>query len=221
MEHKNIFDEKAGQYDQWFIENDRLFRSELEAIRAVLPAEGQGIEIGVGTGLFAKELGIAVGLEPSAEMADIAKRRGIDIISAAAEKMPVESEIFDYALMVTVDSFLADVARAFHEVHRILKKGGVFVIAFIDRDTPLGEKYEAKKATSDYYRDAHFYTADEIEEFLRRTGFTVTMKRQTIFSFDNVFQEHKDGTGDGVFAVLRAEKGDIKTRLKMESITIY
>ncbi len=212
MEYKNVFNEKAKEYDQWFVENDRLFFSELEAIRALLPAEGKGIEIGVGTGLFAKELGICAGIEPSVKMAEIARSRGIDIHLASAEEMPVEDEIFDYALMVTVDSFLTDVAQAFGEVYRILKKDGVFVIAFIDRATPLGEKYEAKKATSDYYRNARFYTAAEIEEFLHRAGFAVTMKRQTIFSFDNAIQEHKNGTGQGVFAVLRAEKSDGKNK---------
>jgi hypothetical protein len=48
-------------------------------VRSLLPAGGYGVEIGVGTGRFAVSLGIAVGVEPSPAMAELARRRGIEV----------------------------------------------------------------------------------------------------------------------------------------------
>ena len=42
-----------------------FFQSEVSAIQQLLPSIGTGIEIGVGTGLFASALGIKEGVEPS------------------------------------------------------------------------------------------------------------------------------------------------------------
>ena len=58
---KDIFNKDALAYDEWFKVNDKLFSLELAAIRELLPANGKGIEIGVGTGLFAAKLGIEEG----------------------------------------------------------------------------------------------------------------------------------------------------------------
>jgi len=43
----------------------------------MLPEGGTGIEIGVGTGRFASQLGIKLGLEPSKSMASLARQRGM------------------------------------------------------------------------------------------------------------------------------------------------
>lgn len=79
----------AERYDSWFEKNPNLFASEVEAIRQLVPPFDRGIEIGVGTGLFANRLMIQDGLEPSAAMAERAAARGINVISGRAENIPV------------------------------------------------------------------------------------------------------------------------------------
>ena len=77
MARVNPFNQYSLRYDSWFERHPFVFQTELEAIRSLLPRDGQGIEIGVGTGRFALSLSITQGVEPSKAMADMARKRGI------------------------------------------------------------------------------------------------------------------------------------------------
>lgn len=103
-----VFDRRAREYDRWFSENICAYRSELEAVRALVPEDGVGVEIGGGTGRFAGPSGIKVGVEPAEGMADIARSRGIEVYPGTAEELPFASETFDSALFVTVICFVND-----------------------------------------------------------------------------------------------------------------
>jgi hypothetical protein len=102
------FEQHVDRYDEWFERNRAVYESELRAVASLLPRHGVGIEIGVGTGRFAARLGIAVGVEPSAAMGAVARRRGIEVIQAVAECLPLADATFDVALMVTTLCFLDD-----------------------------------------------------------------------------------------------------------------
>lgn len=198
--------EGARRYDAWFELNPALFDSEVAAIRQLLPPFENAIEIGVGTGLFASRLGIADGLEPSPAMAQRAAKRGVNVIAGRAEQIPAQDGSYSFVLMVTAFCFLDDAAQALREIHRILEPGGVFILAFIDRDTELGGTYLGKKEDDPYYANARFYSAAEAKKMLQEAGFTVTGERQTVYNFENEPQEVRDGTGAGAFAVIRSEK---------------
>ena len=206
MTQESIFESHVDEYEQWFQEHSYLFAAEIAAIREVLPPSGVGLEIGVGSGLFAAALGIKYGVEPSAAMRKKAESRGVNVFDGVAECLPFKAAMFGYAVMITVDCFLTDVERSFREANRILVPGGLFIIAFIDAATQLGKEYEQKKQSSLFYRQAHFHSAAGIKELLTQAGFHVDAERQTIFTFENVAQEIKQGTGEGVFAVIRARK---------------
>ena len=62
---KNSFQKYSKEYDQWYERNKFAYLSEIEALKKVIPEQGKGLEIGVGTGRFAQSLGISVGLDPS------------------------------------------------------------------------------------------------------------------------------------------------------------
>ncbi|MBJ8349118.1 class I SAM-dependent methyltransferase [Streptococcus zalophi] len=206
MQKDNPFNEEVAAYENWFETNDKLFYSELEAIRHFIPTNGEGIEIGVGTGIFASKLGIKYGVEPADIMADAALKKGIHVTKATAENLPIDNETYHFALMVTVDCFLDDVPKAFSEVQRILVNDGLFIIAFLDKDTPLGNLYEQNKHLHKSYKDANFHSAKEISKYLKEAGFEILDKRQTIYSLDNDYQDIKSGVGEGVFAVIKAKK---------------
>lgn len=106
----NVFEESAQEYDEWFVRHEFAYQSELAAIKTFLPKEGQGLEIGVGTGRFAAPLGIKVGVEPAKAIADLARKRGIKVYEAYGEELPFKNESFDFILMVTVLCFLKDPA---------------------------------------------------------------------------------------------------------------
>ena len=206
MKQESIFESHVDEYEQWFQEHSCLFAAEIAAIREVLPTSGVGLEIGVGSGLFASALGIKYGVEPSAAMRKKAESRGVHVFDGMAERLPFKAAMFDFAVMITVDCFLTDVGQSFQEAFRILVPQGCFVIAFIDAATRLGKEYEQKKQSSLFYRQAHFHSAGEIKEQLMQAGFRVDAERQTIFTFGNHTQEIRRGTGEGVFGVIMAQK---------------
>lgn len=200
------FETGAAEYDAWFDWHADLYQAELAAVRSLLPAVGDGVEIGVGTGRFAASLGIAVGVEPSPAMAELARRRGIKVHEGIAEALPFADGSVDYAVMVTVVCFLDDVARAFREVFRVLKPAGSLIVAFIDRESPLGRQYQQRKDRSRFYREATFYSVAEIKTFLRAAGFSGFDYRQTLLADPASTHSVLEGYGCGGFVVIRAQK---------------
>lgn len=200
------FDSNAAGYDNWFDDHPALFQNEQEALSLALPNKGIGIEIGVGTGRFAKALKIPLGVEPSPAMAQMAIARGITVIKAKGEGLPFHSRSFDYAVMITTVCFLDDIPRAFGEAHRIIKKNGFFIIAMIDKDSEIGKQYQAKKATSPWYKDAHFHSVTEITGLMQQAGFTGFEFWQTLFTSKEELTEPIPGYGKGSFVVIRSQK---------------
>ncbi len=139
-------------------------------------------------------------------MRRIAKKRGIQVYEGTAESLPLLDQTYDQVFMITADCFLQDLLTAIKEIHRILVDNGIFLIAFLDRETPLGAIYEEKKANDPFYKNAHFHSANEMRTLLTESGFQIEEERQTIFSFDNVPQPPKIGLGEGVFAVIKSRK---------------
>ncbi|MBI5236815.1 MAG: class I SAM-dependent methyltransferase [Deltaproteobacteria bacterium] len=207
------FDKNPRGYDEWFDKNKFVYESELQAIRRLLPEEGLGIEIGLGTGRFAGPLGIKIGVEPSARMRDIARQRGIDAVEGVAEKLPFMPNWYNFAIMVTVICFLDDAGAAFKEAKRIIKPGGFLIVAFIDRNSPLGKSYEVRKNESEFYRDARFYSVDDVIGFFEAAGFKELTFVQTIFKDPKEISEVepvKEGYGEGSFVVIRGKKEGLK-----------
>jgi ubiquinone/menaquinone biosynthesis C-methylase UbiE len=203
------FDRLAKEYDAWFDENHMVFMSELKAIEQLMPEHGTGLEVGAGTGRFAESLGIKYGLEPAKHMREMARSRGINVVDGLAECLPFTDSEFDFILMVTVVCFLDDVRKAFAEARRVLKEGGVFLVAFIDRDSPLGQLYNVHKDENEFYRHANFYSATEIHQLLNESGFKNLDFVQTVFhspSEIREIEEPKPGHGRGGFVVVKSVK---------------
>jgi ubiquinone/menaquinone biosynthesis C-methylase UbiE len=203
------FDNYTAEYEDWFTKNRAAYESELEAVRRLLPEGDSGIEVGVGTGKFAVPLGITLGIEPSGSMRDVAVKKGIRVAAGTAEQLPVASGSVDFVLMVTVLCFFKDVPQALREAYRVVKPGGAIVIAFIDRESPLGKKYDEGKGETLFYKDATFFAAEEVGGFLESAGFRDLVFVQTVFRShkeDEEIQPIRDGHGDGVFVVVKGKK---------------
>lgn len=208
-ENVAVFDRRAQEYDRWFSENEHAYASELEVLRGFVPEGGSGVEIGVGTGRLAAPLGIRVGVEPAGEMATIARSRGIEVYEGRAEDLPFADATFDFALLVTVICFVEDAAAMFREAHRVLKPGGRVIVGFIDRTSPLGRKYEANKASNEFYRGAEFYSAPEVICLLDEAGFRHVRCRQTLYGPPGEMTAAdpvREGYGDGAFVAVSALK---------------
>ena len=203
------FEAHHRRYDDWFVRHAAAYQSELLAVRALLPWRGLGLAIGVGTGRFAAPLSVQVGIDPARNVLDYAANRGILTVQAIAETLPFSDSSFDYALSVTTICFVDDATAMLTEAHRVLKPGGELVIAFIDRTSDLGQDYLAHQAGNVFYREATFYSANEVEQLLRDTGFTEPAWVQTLSTTleeTDEIESLRAGYGQGAFVAVKANR---------------
>jgi len=208
MSGVSAFEDHADRYETWFEKNPLAYQSELLAIRALLP-KGKALEVGVGSGLFAAPLGIKYGVDPSRAMRDRARERGITVVRGVAEALPFAGAEFEAALMVTTVCFLDDIDTAFYEAFRVLKPGGSFLVAFIDKKSLIGRSYELRKDQSVFYKDATFYAVPDLLSHLARAGFRDFDFRQTLFGPVSEMlapDPIREGHGEGSFVVIKALK---------------
>jgi len=203
------FEKHLNQYEDWFVQNSFAYLSEIEAIRPHLPEEGMGLEIGVGSGLFAQPLGIKYGIEPSQKMTAKANMRGVKVVKGVAEELSFTDNSCDYALMVTTICFLDDINKSFEEAWRIIKSKGKFIIGFIDKNSPIGKFYQRYKHQNVFYNLAEFYSVPEVTDYMKQANFINFRYTQTIFQMLNQVkkvEKVKPGFGHGSFVVVSGIK---------------
>ena len=203
------FEAHHRRYDDWFVRHAAAYQSELLAVRALLPWRGLGLAIGVGTGRFAAPLGVQVGIDPAREVLDYAANRGILSMQAIAEALPFSDSSVDYALSVTTICFVDDATAMLTEAYRVLKPRGELVIGFIDRTSDLGQYYLAHQAENVFYREATFYSANEVEQLLRDTGFTEPVWVQTLsktLEETDEIESLRAGYGQRAFVAVKANR---------------
>ncbi len=202
------FEKLSEHYDRWFEEHSGVYAEELKAIEKLLPQFEKGVEIGVGTGRFAKPLGLKIGVEPSEKMARIAKERGVEVVSGRAEALPFDDESFDFVLMVTTICFMDDAKKAMEEIYRILRPGGHVIVGFVDKDTPLGRLYQKNREESRFYKNARFFSTEEVLSLLEQSGFHDCKAVQTLFGEDLSDMQGgvRPGYSKGAFVAIRCKK---------------
>jgi len=201
----NIFDKYYIDYEKWFEKHKKIYEEEIKTIKSLLPT-GKGLEVGVGSGRFAAKLGINYGIEPSKKMAEIARSRGIEVKEITAEEMDFKEE-FDFILMVTTICFVKDPLKTLQNSYKALKKGGYILVAFVDKNSPLGKMYQKNKNNSKFYKYATFFNKEEIIELLKKVGFKEFECKENLYgnSLDNLKFEINECNG-GAFKVIRAKK---------------
>lgn len=201
-------DENVARYESWFEKHPAVFQSEAGMLRSMIPA-GTGFEVGIGTGIFARELGIRMGNDPSGAMLRVAQERNLITYQCNGDHLPFHDGYFDFVLMVTTICFLDDVAGTLKECFRVIRHGGDIVIGFVDKESIIGKAYLAAKEKSLFYKDAEFYSVIEVQSFLKEAGFIVKEVRQTLFGELNGItevQKYREGSGNGGFVAVLANR---------------
>ncbi len=203
----NPIDTLADEYEAWFIENKILFQSELLALKQVVPVDKTGVEIGIGSGIFAEQLGIRYGIDPSEKMLEYARKRWLEVQTGEAENLPYKSEFFDFAVFITTVCFVNNPEQALQEAHHVLKDQGEIIVAILDKETLFGKFLESNKKRSQFYRHARFFSVPQISELLEKNNFRVTQTVQTLEDpASRKIENPGKGYGKGSFVVVKGVK---------------
>ena len=203
----NPFDIFTDEYEDWFKENEIVFQSELLALKQVIPVGKNGIEIGIGSGIFAEKLNIKFGIDPSEKMLNYATQRKLSVKKGVAENIPYPDNSFDFAALITSICFVDNPEKALTEAYRIIKDKGDLIIAFIDKESSLGKFLEQEKEDSKFYRQARFYSVSEIISMIVNNHFEITDIIQTLTEIKLEIPENPmKGHGKGSFVVIKGRK---------------
>ena len=96
-----------------------------------------GCAYGYGTRFFARQAERTFGIDPNAQLIEIARRRypAIEFAVSGVESMHFEAHSFDVIVMADVLEHVRDERRTLDEVFRLLKPGGHFIITVPNRGT--------------------------------------------------------------------------------------
>ncbi len=152
-----LFDDWPEIYDQWFeTPIGSLVKSyEAQLIREFLnPSAGERIlDAGCGTGVFTLEIlssGARVfGLDISIPMIQRARRKArgfpFRVLGGDLRNLPFPHESFDKSLSITASEFIADMERAMEELFRVTRRGGIIVVATLNRLSPWAERRKGRR----------------------------------------------------------------------------
>lgn len=233
MEEKQ-FDKYAEEYDAWFLKNQNLLYSEVKLVAHFLKDAGETLSIGCGSGLFemilAKEFGIDIknGIEPSEGMAEIARRRGMNVTLSTAEEADFGIEKYDTLLFNGTPSYINDLQTSFNKAYAALRKGGHIVVIDVPKEGNYATMYNLAKTLGDweeplladvhpqdpypieFVKVAHWRTTAEKVEMLNKAGFTnlefaQTLTKHPLYS-NNVLEEPIEGYDCGDYVAICATK---------------
>jgi len=182
----------SGASSRGFYENPVYHWPNFLAILDVLSLKRTDnlVEVGCGGGAFLREAlksGCrASAIDHSPDMVRLAERVNHDSLAegrlkvevAEAQKLPYPSATFTCAAMTGVLPFLPQPAKTFREVHRVLKKGGRFVLF-----TGTKELRGTPAAPEPIASRLHFYEDAELEEMARAAGFEAEVRHPSLFEF--------------------------------------
>ena len=169
-----VFDEQADGYDAWYDTpgGAAMFSLEVETLRPLLEGLPRPwLEVGAGSGRFGAALGVQVGVDPARTPLALAARRGVAVIQGVAEQLPFPDGSCGAVIFVLALSFVADPMAALREARRVLAPDGAVIIGEAPHASPLGRQYRALGAGGHpYYRNARFFTPDQLAGLLRGSG---------------------------------------------------
>ncbi|MBO9514947.1 MAG: class I SAM-dependent methyltransferase [Variovorax sp.] len=140
---RRIFDDTAPDYDRiervlalgsgpWYR------RTALQ--RAGLSTGAEVLDVGIGTGLVAREAlkligpsGRLAGVDPSPGMMGEVALPGVELVQGRAEALPRPDASCDFLSMGYALRHIADVNAAFAEFHRVLRPGGRLLVLEISK----------------------------------------------------------------------------------------
>ncbi len=229
-----VYDEYAKEYDAWFLENQNLLQSEVKLVAHFMRNPGKALSIGCGSGLFEMilekeyEISIKNGLEPSSSMAEIARKRGMNVTIGSAEEFVLGSDQYDTLLYNGCPSYISDLQPSFENAYKALHKGGKIVVIDVPKESGYATLYNLAMTLGtwdhpllkdvqpphpypiEFVKSANWRTTGEKVELMKLVGFKNFQFAQTLtadpcYSNDAV-EEPSEGYSRGSYVAICAEK---------------
>ena len=228
------YDKYAAQYDAWFIKNGNVLETEATLVARTLKDAGTVLSIGCGSGLFEmllkKHWGITVtdGIEPSVSMAEIARKRGMDITIGTAEDVGAHEldGKYDTLLFNGCPCYINDLGKAFANTSRFLRKGGRAIVIDIPKESSYALLYNLAKTLGtwdhpmlhgvcppnpypiEFVSMANWRTTAEKLEYLEKAGYSDFSFMQTLtrvpLHTDTSVEEPSEGCDRGSYVAITA-----------------
>jgi ubiquinone/menaquinone biosynthesis C-methylase UbiE len=107
--------------------------------------------------------------------------------------------------MATTICFVDDVNGSFREAFRVLKNDGCTIVGFVDKESKLGRHYAEKREESKFYKEATFFSEQEVLKYLKDAGFRPVKINQALVPGVSP-KTILDDFGKGAFVVIRSAK---------------
>lgn len=228
------FDKYAGEYDSWFFDNTNLLESEVNLVAHFLETPGEVFSVGCGSGLFetilSKDFNIEIknGIEPSVGMAEIARKRGMNVEVVTAEEADFGVEKYDTVLFNGTPSYITDLESVVEKAYASLKKEGRVVMIDVPKESAYATMYNLAKAVDtwehkllegvhpqspypiEFVRVANWRTTNEKINLLEKAGFkdfefAQTLTKHPLYS-NNVVEKPISGYDCGNYVAICAIK---------------
>ncbi len=173
MSTADLFNRLWELYDEWYYRHRVIAENEVKLVRSMV-RKHPVLEVGVGTGFFAWNIGAEYGIDPSINMLSKAVTRGIEVVQGVGESLPFRDNVFGTVLLIVTLCFVDDPRRVLKESSRVAMHEGDVVACIVPRDSSWGRKYvEEAKRGHVFYSRAKFYTVDEVVSMMEAAGLNV------------------------------------------------
>ena len=232
--NNSSFDQYAYKYDTWFLKNRNVLNSEVSLVAHFLKNAGNIISVGCGSGLFEMllkkkfKITIKQGIEPSEGMAEIARKRGMNVEISTAVDAYFEKDKYDTILFNGTTGYINDLQEAFDKSYGALHTGGKIVVIDVPKESSYALLYNLAKTMGtwehrllegihpndpypiEFVKVANWRTTYEKVEMLKKAGFgdfqfAQTLTKHPVYS-DNVFEEPREGFDCGDYVAICAYK---------------
>jgi SAM-dependent methyltransferase len=187
MDARRYYDAFAASYEDHRHAGYHRFLDDSELALVLPHAEGREVlEVGSGTGLLLARVACvaarAVGVDLSPGMLEAARGRGLDVHEGDACALPFGDASFDLTYSMKVLAHVPDLERAFAEMARVTRPGGVVVAELYNARSLRGLVKRFKPPTligaSEGPSDTDVYTRyDRLEDVVRLLPPTLVLER--------------------------------------------
>ncbi|MFA6617788.1 MAG: class I SAM-dependent methyltransferase [Candidatus Neomarinimicrobiota bacterium] len=232
--NESAFAQFANAYDEWFLKNENVLRSEVRLLAYFLQEPGKTLSIGCGSGLFEailkRDYGIIIedGVEPAEGMAKIASQRGMNVRIGTAETIELGNEKYDAVIFNGCPSYINDLQEAFDNAFEALKPGGKILVLDIPKESSYALLYNLAKEIGSwehqyfegaippnvypiaFVQDPIWFTTPEKVDLLKKSGFSNFEYAQTLTKHpaysNQKAEEPVEGYDRGDYVAIKAVK---------------